>query len=433
MYSSFAKSDDLARRMFLAGAAKSLLGVGGFALSNRELTAATHSPSTSTKPSAKSVIYLYMTGGMSHLDTLDPKPGASTQGPVETLNTNVTGMHVSEYLPNLAKVADKIAILNSLSSTQGAHAQGRYHMHTSYFLRGTIQHPDLGAYSASLLPPLNKTLPANVKIGGNSSGLGAGFLEKKYAALPIGDPGSGLQHSTLPRRVDGNRFLRRLARVERMNEKFRHAYDSQAVRAHTSMYDEAVKLMKSNDLAAFDLGAENQTTRDRYGQERFAQGVLLARRLVEHGVRFVEVDFGGWDTHVDNFGRVAEQAATLDQALAALVGDLDERGMLQETLVVLATEFGRTPEIITARNNGRNHYPKAFSCLLAGGGIRGGQVFGKTDPEGREVIEQQLTVPDFNATIAFAMGLPWQEEIMSPTRRPFKVANDGQPVIELFG
>ena len=421
--------DGPTRRAFLSGAARTFLGVGALPL----LSNIAHGASTvSAGGSAKRVIYLYMGGGMSHLDTFDTKPGAATQGPVESLKTNVAGIRVSEYFPELAKQMDKVAVINSMNSTQGAHAQGRYFMHTSYFMRGTIKHPDLGAYSSLLLPKMNEMLPSNVKIGGNSSGLGGGFLESRYGALPIGNPEAGLQHSQLPKRITENRFMNRLERVRTMNTSFAKKYNNKSVRAYSGMYDDAVKLMKSEDLKAFDLTKESEATRARYGQDKFGQGVLLARRLVEQDVRFVEVDYGGWDTHVDNFNRVSEKSVILDQALAALLADLRERGMLEDTLVVLATEFGRTPKIVEGRN-GRNHYPKAFSCLLAGGGIQGGQVYGKTDSEGREVEEDMVTVPDFNATIAHALGLPLEKEIISPSKRPFKVADDGQPLTQLFG
>ena len=198
------------------------------------------------------------------------------------------------------------------------------------------------------------------------------------------------------------------------------------------MYDEAVKLMRSKDLLAFDLSEEAQKTRNSYGDNPFGQGCLLARRLVENGVRFVEVNNGGWDTHNDNFTRVEEKCNVLDQGLATLIADLHDRGKLDETLVVLATEFGRTPTIQADRQNGRNHYPQAFSCLLAGGGIKGGIRYGKTDEEGREVIEDMVEVPDFNATIAHAMGIPLEKEIMSPSRRPFTVADKGKPILDLF-
>ena len=425
--------DPYSRRAFVASAAKSMLGLGALPwIGNLARAADLKGTSLRAGAKAKSVIYLYLNGGMSHLDTFDTKPGAETQGPVESIPTSANGVLISQYFPNLAQQMKHVAVINSMNSTQGAHAQGQYYMHTSYFMRGTVRHPDLGAWSARHLPKMNPGLPANVKIGGDSSGLGGGFLESKYAALPIGDPEEGLQHSKLPSSIDNQRFVRRMTKLKKMNGQFARTYDTKQARAYAAMYDEAVKLMRSKDLEAFDLTLESEAKRESYGDDPFGQGCLLAKRLVENGVRFVEVNNGGWDTHDDNFTRVGEKAAVLDQALAALLSDLAATNMLDETLVVVATEFGRTPTIQVARNNGRGHYPQAFSCLLAGGGIRGGIKYGKTDGQGREVIEDMVAVPDFNATIAYGLGIPIEEEIMSPEMRRFTVADKGQPIKELF-
>jgi len=429
----FKNNDPHSRRSFISGAAKAFLGVGALPmLSDMALASASSRVPISPAAKAKSVIYIYLGGGMSHIDTLDTKPGASTQGPVESINTSVDGIQLSQYLPKLAKQMQHVALINSMNSTQGAHEQGRYYMHTSYFMRGTIQHPDMGAWSVRHLGKRNKGLPANVKIGGNSSGLGNGFMESKFAAVPIRDPSGGLQNSKLVKGVTDEQFDRRMQRLKKMNKNFSTKYDTKQSRAYASMYDEAVKLMRSKDLLAFDLSKESQKTRDQYGDTPFGQGCLLARRLVENGVRFVEVNNNGWDTHNDNFTRVAEKCSVLDHGLATLIGDLHQRGKLDETLVVLATEFGRTPTIQADRGNGRNHYPQAFSCLLAGGGIKGGMRYGKTDEEGREVIEDMVEVPDFNATIAHAMGMPLEKQIMSPSMRPFTVADKGKPILDLF-
>lgn len=428
-------NDPFTRRAFVEGAAKSLLGLGTLPLFGNAGSAANVQPSMKTigaGGSAKSVIYIYLNGGMSHLDTFDTKPGAETQGPVESLKTSADDVKVSEYFPKMAKQMHHVAVINSMNSTQGAHLQGQYYMHTSYFLRGTIRHPDMGAWSARHLPKMNKGLPANVKIGGSSAGLGGGFLESKYAALPIGDPESGLQYSKLPRGVDEAQFKRRMKKLKGMNKRFSSDYDTKTSRAYTAMYDEAVRLMKSKDLETFDLTLEKQITRERYGENPFGQGCLLARRLVQNGVRYVEVNDGGWDTHDDNFGKLQTKSVALDQGLAALLADLSSSGMLDSTMVVLATEFGRTPTIQTDRNNGRNHYPQAFTCLMAGGGVKGGYKYGKTDEEGREVIEDLVEVPDFNATIAHALGIPLEKKVMSPSMRPFTVADKGTPIKELF-
>ncbi len=425
-------ADPKTRRSFISGVAKSMLGVS--MLPTLSGIAWGKQPVADRKigGKAKSVIYLYMNGGMSHLDTFDTKPGAETQGPVESIDTSADGVQISQFFPNMADQMKHVAVINSMYSNQGAHAQGRYYMHTGYTMRGTIAHPDLGAWSALHLGKANKTLPANVKIGGNSAGLGGGFLESKYAALPIGDPEAGLQYSTLPKGIDEDRFRKRLGRLKRMNTQFTNTYDTKQSRAYAAMYDEAVKLMKSKDLETFDLTKEDQTTRQRYGMNPFGQACLLARRLAEKQVRFIEVSNGGWDTHGDNFERVEEKSQSLDQAMAALLGDLHSRGMLDSTLVVLATEFGRSPTIQTARNMGRNHYPQAFSCLLAGGGIKGGLKYGSTDKEGREITEDMVTIPDFNATIATALGLDLEKKTISPSDRPFTVADKGKPIEDLF-
>ena len=423
--------EDFSRRAFVTNAAKTFLGLGAVSSMAGSSLAATQ-PALPLGGKAKSVIYLYMSGGMSHLDTFDTKPGADTQGPVESIKTSAPGVQISQYFPTLAKQMHNVAVINSLNSTQGAHAQGNYFMHTSYFMRGTIRHPDLGAWSSYHLGKINKTLPANVKIGGASNGLGNGFLESRHSALPIGKPDAGLQYSVLPRGVDEARLARRMKRLKKMNSQFAQSYNTKEARAYTSMYDEAVRLMKSDDLKAFDLSRESEEMRERYGQNPFGQACLLARRLVQKGVRFIEVTNGGWDTHNDNFGRVAEKGAVLDQGLGALFADLESSGLLDSTLVVLATEFGRTPTIHADRLNGRNHYPQAFSCLLGGAGIRGGIKYGKTDEEGREIVENVVTVPDFNATIAMAMGLPLKKETTSPSMRPFTVADKGEAIKDLF-
>lgn len=432
---SYLDSDEVTRRCFLSGAASRLLGIGATGLIARGVAA--QGPSTADDPvplqpaTAKNVIYLYMSGGMTHLDTFDPKPGAETQGPTRAIATNVDGIQVSEHFPHVARQMDKIAVINSMQTTQGAHAQGRYFMHTSYVMRGTIRHPSLGAWLLRMAGKRNPTLPGHVSVGGDIYGASGGFFESKFYPLPIGDPEAGLQNSKRAPTIGVERFHERLSRLQRMNQVFAAKYDIKAVRAYTEMYDQAVKLMNSKDLEAFDLTKEPDKIRDAYGRSRFGQGCLLARRLVENNVRFIEVVSGGWDTHNQNFDAMQQRCPPLDRALAALLADLDARGLLQETLVVLATEFGRTPRIVAGRN-GRDHYPKAFTCLLAGGGIRGGQKYGKTDARGEEIVENKVSVNDFNATIACALGLPVEHIIHSPSRRPFRVADKGKPVRELF-
>ena len=430
---SFLFSDELNRRRFVSLAAKSFLGVSilpwashhslsgaGLGL-NRPLNHA---------PKAKNVIYLYMSGGMTHLDTFDPKTGTETGGPTQTIKTNADGVQLAENLPLLANHADKIAVVRGMSSTKGAHQQGNYFMHTSYAQRATIVHPSMGAWMTRLDGRFNPTLPGAVVVGGGSRHPLSGFLSTSHQPLAVGNPNEGLKNVRRLWGMTEEKFEKGLNLSQKLDRSFTQKYNLEKVNAYSDMYDDAVRLMKSKDLKAFDLKEESESTRESYGSDNFGQGVLLARRLVERQVRFVEVQLGGWDTHQNNFSRVPERCAILDQALSALLDDLSKRGLLEETLVVLATEFGRTPNINV--NDGRDHYPKAFSCMLAGGGIRGGQVWGSTDEEGREVIENKVEIPDFNATIAYALGLPLDEIIYSPTRRPFTLSDKGQPLTQLI-
>ena len=304
-------------------------------------------------------------------------------------------------------------------------------MKTSYTQRGTIRHPALGAWLLKLdgQNP-NVSLPGNVRIGNDSRHPGAGFMESKYSPLPIGDPSAGLQNSKMMRGITSPEFDARLKLSDAFDADFRTKFNQKQVRSYTDAYENAIKLMSSQELESFNIYRESEQTRNKYGDNPFGQGCLLARRLVENNVRFVEVSLGGWDTHQNNFVRVPQQAQILDQALGALLGDLSDKGMLDETIVVLCTEFGRTPNI--NQNAGRDHYPKAFSGLVAGGGIKGGQVYGSTDATGEEVDEDFTEVPQFNATIANALGLPLKKIIHSPSKRPFTVADKHAPIAELF-
>jgi hypothetical protein len=426
-------ADGVTRRAFVATTARRLLGVGAVPWLARIAAAGQGPERVPLRPAtARNVIYLFMRGGMSHIDTFDPKPGAPTQGPVKAIATAADGVQVSEHFPFLARQFRRVTALCGMQSTQGAHAQGQYLLRTSYELRGTIQHPSLGAWAGRLAGRINPSLPGHVLVGGGADMPGCGFLPPQFTPLPIGDPGAGLQHGKRAEGIDEPRFARRLEQLRRMNEEFVAGRDLAAARAYVEAYDAAVRLMQSRDLEAFDITRETPALRAAYGENAFGQGCLLARRLVEHGVRFVEVVSDGWDTHNQNFDTLSEKCPELDRGLAALLADLDACGLLDETLVVLATEFGRTPDI-TAGNNGRNHYPKAFCALLAGGGIRGGERWGKTDAEGREVLEGRVTVPDLNATIACALGLPLDHALKSPSGRPFTVADKGKPVLGVFG
>jgi len=430
---------ELSRRDFLANTARTCFGV----TLGSTMAQLFNSPAIAADPSvisngggkAKHVIYLYMSGGMTHLDTFDPKPQASTdiRGEKKAISTNTDGIQLSEYLPHLARHTDKLSIIRSMNSTQGAHAPGKYFMRTGYTPRASVTHPSAGGWVNKLAEPINDTIPSFVTINCGNGHPGAGFMEPKLQPLPIGDAQAGLQNSAIAKGTSQAEFEKQLNIRQELDHDFDKKFSKgyKDVRAYTEMYNSAVKLMKSKDLAAFDLSKESAAAHKLYGPSKFAKGCLLARRLVEHGVRFIEVEFGGFDWHNDIFGEADAKLPVLDQAFAALIEDLSLKGLLDSTLIVLATEFGRTPKI--SPNGGRNHFPKAFSCVMAGGGTKGGYIHGETDATGAQVTKNKVTAPDFNASIGHALGIPYDKVIYSPSKRPFKMASrESKPVLDLF-
>lgn len=429
------KADEPTRRDFVARTASALLGVGLLpSIFPAGAIGAAAATQPATRPAraatAKRVIYLYMAGGMSHLDTFDPKPGTDSAGPVRPVKSSNDSAMLTEYLPRSAKCMHLGTIIRSMTSNQGAHEQGNYFMHTSNKLVGTIRHPAMGAWLDMLQGGGNAMLPNNVYIGNDSRHPGAGFLPSQYSPLFVSNPEKGIQNVRLPKGVTEQQQSARLKLAGQLDADFEAGFDQKNVRAYSQMYDRALSLMKSADLAAFDLTQEPEPVRKAYGADAFGQGCLLARRLIQRDVRFVEVSINGWDTHSANFVRTPELCDVLDRALSTLLTELSSLGLLKETMVVLATEFGRTP--IINQNQGRDHFPKAFSCAMFGGGIKSGYVHGKTSKDGSEVEEDQVEIPDLNATIATALGLPLDRVVLSPTGRPFTVAAKGKPVEALF-
>lgn len=433
----FMKADELGRRQFLINAARSYLGVSLAPMLGAGLAGSAFGQKHVGGTKAEHVIFLNMGGGMSHLDTFDTKPGnKDVQGPVESINTSGE-FQISQFLPETATVGKHLCVINSMTSTQGAHSQGQYLLHRSYSPRGTIVHPAMGAWVVRQKGRKNPTLPGFVTANTSPGVSSPGFFGAEFGGVPLGRPDEGLKNSTRARSVSEDDFKRRLAIADALNKTFHEKYQTPAVKAYDSLYDEAVKLMESSDLKAFDIKKEPKKVQDAYGKERFGQGCLLARRLVEAGVRFVEVSHGGWDTHYDNFANVENKAKVLDKAYAALITDLEKRGLLEKTLVVIATEFGRTPEIVSAHNSGRDHHPACFSAVMAGGGIAGGQKYGESDKNGDRVAKDAVTMQDFNATIGHALGIDHSQVVNSPSGRPFRMAGAdaeiGKPITSIFG
>lgn len=419
--------DELSRRQYISQMAKACLGVGLLPLTGNYI----HADDLGTPDviaRAQSVIYLNMSGAMSHVDTFDPKPGTDQAGPVEAIRTSADDIILSQYLPKIAQQMHNAAIVRSVATSQGAHEQASYLMHTSYQKRGTIAHPTFGSWVTKLRGKLNQTIPGFVKIGGGYGS--AGYLESQYGPVPIGNPKSGLANSAMAGYLTPDHFDQRLNMSNIMNKAFLEKYPVKKVRAYTDLYKDAVKLMRSTDIKAFDIASEPEAMHELYGDSNFGQGCLLARRLIENKVRYVEVTRGGWDTHDDNFTKVEANCADIDRVIGALLRDLEMRGLLSDTLVVLTSEFGRTPDINP--RDGRDHWPNAFSAMFAGAGIKGGTIYGASDDHGKRVAENPVSPEDLNATIARALGISTLDIHYSPSGRPFKVAHDGEPILDIL-
>jgi Protein of unknown function (DUF1501) len=412
------------RRRFLSSAAFASLGVSLFPrLDNAVVAAEKSSPGK-----AKRIIYLFMAGGMSHIDTFDLKPGHENQGSTKGIPTSVTGCQISQHLPVLASQFDKMAVIRSMNTQTGDHEAGEYLMRTSYEAIATERHPSIGPWMQKLLGRKSKSLPDTVMISPSGQHPGPGFFDPSMSPLPIADPNRGLENTKPPAYLTDKSFDKRIELINRFDSKFQKKYKDHGVKTYTDLYSEATALLASDELVAFDLNKEKNEDRDRYGRDPFGQGCLLARRLIENNVRCVEVTCGGWDMHtaIFNGNTLPARAAMMDKAVGNLIKDLSERGLLQDTLIVLTTEFGRSPEI--NYNVGRDHHPAVFSSMLAGAGVRGGQFYGASDAAGFGVDKDGVSPADFNATIAKLLGLSLDEIVISPTGRPFKVANEGKPI-----
>ena len=413
----------ISRRRLMETTARSLLGVSILPAFNS--WAAAQAPGGKTRR----LIYLFMQGAMSHIDTFDPKPGTKAQGPTKTIKTKIPGILFGEHLPKLAAMANRLAVVRSLNTATGAHGPGQYLMRTSYKQIATTRHPGLGPWLQKMMGRIHPDLPPSVQVGG---GEGPGYLGAKFAPVPIGDPAKGLQNTRQPAYLLDGQFAQRMKLAGKFDQTFRGRATTAEVLGYDDLYREAISLLNSKDLAAFDITKEPKEKQDKYGSSRFGKGCLLASRLIHHGVRYVEVTHRSWDHHRDlaSTNNLPTRCRDLDTGLSTLLVDLDSKGLLDETLVVVATEFGRKPNI--NQNAGRDHHPAAFSCVLAGAGIRGGQVFGATDEEAFHVADMDVTPQDFNATIATALGLQVDKQIYSPDGRPFTIADDGIPIKALL-
>jgi len=380
------------------------------------------------EPTADHVIFFWNGGGMTHLDTWDPKPGAPTQGEFEPIDTSASGIQISEIFPEFAKEMHNVSLIRSIAGTQGAHGRASYLAQTSYNQTANITHPGFGSVVVSEKEKLGD-LPAYITISGRARR--ATYLGQTCEAYFVGNPGEKDPYLAFPEGISKVRGNKRLDTLAKFNARFSSRNASKELGATKTSVEDAVKLMRSPALKAFELDHLPLTEFERYGDTPFGRGCLVAKQLVETGVRFVQVNRGGFDTHSNNFEAMRNHGNVMDPALGSLMHDLDKTGLLKRTLVVMLSEFGRTPRI--NRNAGRDHYPAVFSCFMAGGGIKGGQVIGSSDKNGEQPHDRPVLIPELHATLCHALGIDPNKEVMTPLQRPMKLVDKGTPIMELFG
>jgi hypothetical protein len=394
----------------------------------------------------RSCILLWMNGGPSQMDTFDLKPGHANGGPYKEIATSVPGIKISEYLPKIARHMKDMVLVRSMKTKEADHGRATYQMRTGHLPGGPVHYPTLGSLFSKELEQPDAELPSFVSVAPyrffSPAAYGPGFLGPRYAPLIVGEEQQSLfpvpgrrdnyedalkvRNLALPDGVGTERAAVRIDLLREMQDDFLQDRSAIPSESQRSAYLRAITMMRSRATKAFDLDEEPKKLRDQYGRNLFGQGCLLARRLIEAGVPFVEVSLAtvanltlGWDTHINNFDGVRQLSETLDAAWSTLMGDLKQRGMLETTLVVWMGEFGRTPKINS--NRGRDHWANSWTTVLAGGGVKGGQVVGKTSADGMEVVERPVGVEDFLATVAVALGIDIQKQNNSNVGRPIRI------------
>lgn len=383
----------------------------------------------------KSLITLWLAGGPSQLDTWDPHPESKHGGPVRAIKTSVPDLKIAHLFPQTAEQMHHLSVIRSLVSKEGDHERGTYFVQTGYRPDPTVVHPSLGAILARSLPDESVEIPMHVALatGDSFEAPRGGYLGAEYDAFRIFDPGRNLQN--MRARVPAERQERRIENLQAISQAFQRRRELQAeATRHQQVLQQALTMMASDQLRALELDDEPRAVRERYGETRFGRGCLVARRLVEQGVRSIQVTLSGFDTHANNFEGHQTQARILDPALAALIDDLAERDLLPSTVLLCIGEFGRTPRINGL--DGRDHWPHGFSCLIGGGGLRSGIVLGATDPDAQVADKTRpphdpVTIPDLYATILATMGVDASEEIITPIGRPLRLA-EGTPLDRLL-
>ena len=381
----------------------------------------------------KHCIVLWMSGGPSHMDTWDLKPESEKNGgEFKPIDTAAPGVKISEHLPLVAKQMQHLSIIRSLDSKEGNHDRGTYMMHTGYNPNPTVVHPSFGSYCSFELGAKleNFDLPHFISI--NSPSQGAGFLGMSHSPFMVQNPNAPIANLQPPAGVSQERMIRRLTMLGAVESNFINQKRGQAAVDHKAVYLKTNRMMNSRYTQALSLKNEPKDVLEAYGKNSFGAGCLMARKLVEAGVTFVEVALGGWDNHANIFETLKNgNLPTLDKGMGTLVADLAQRGLLDDTLVVWMGEFGRTPRV--NQNAGRDHWPKSWSIVMGGGGLKGGQYVGATDKDGVEVVDRPIGVMDVIATMTKSMGIPLTTQYTTPLGRPMKIVDGGKPITELTG
>ena len=384
--------------------------------------------SADLKKRQKSAILLWMSGGPSTIDLWDLKPGSPTGGPFKPINTNADGIQICEHLPMLSKNMDKLSIVRSMSTREADHTRGRYYMHTGYQPSTTIEYPSYGSVISHELISQSPELeiPPFVSIGGSS--IGPGFLGMSYSPFVVDSNGN---IKDLNMGIDKSRLSQRLEMLAVIENKFINENRGGSLIYHNEILNKTIKLMTSKQMESFKVSKEPTEIKERYGDNSFGKGCLMARRLVEQGVPFIEVDLGGWDNHANIFPTLENQKLPeMDQAMSALIEDLNNSGRLQDTAIIWMGEFGRTPNI--NGNAGRDHWAKSWSVVVGGAGFKGGVVVGETNEQGKEVISEPYTSEDLMASVLSSLGISLETTFTSKSGRPMKIANSGKIIKNLL-
>jgi arylsulfatase A-like enzyme len=386
---------------------------------------------------AKSVIYIYLPGGYAHQETFDPKPNAPVEyrGPLESIKTNIPGIYFSQYLSETAKIADKITVIRSMGHNETAHERGTNNMFTGYRPSPSIQYPSLGSVVSQQLG-IRNNLPPYVSVPSIPNEFaGAGYMSHSFSSFSLGsnpeDPNFKVRDLELPDNINLKRFDKRKAMLDIVNKEFNTKQKSDRLDSLNSFYENAFDLMNSNKaIEAFDLNKESEKTKEIYGKNAAGMRLLLSRRLVEAGVRFITVTYGGWDHHDKIADNISRQLPSFDKAFAALINDLENRGMLESTLVCVATEFGRTPKINPTA--GRDHWPRVFSTVMSGGGVKQGFVYGSSNETASEPSDNMVSIEDWGATIYHLLGINHNSHLLAPGNRPVKIIDNGNHILEIL-